>query len=222
MHQRAMPFAAHRFTLGAPQPRAVTRPASESEKLSAETAGARQRRRRQGLVPRDRLLARRGLHATRQDPRPRPCRLARHNLGRRGKIVSTAAASRHEVADRLEVTEGNALPLNSLATTSMLADVNGSHHLADRVRADVPAGVSRTTRSSKRCRGRRDHRRPASTADAPPPDPRTKPRSAPDLPNPTPFSVCPTYQVSAAPAERQRGRRLLQTVVGRRLPICPL
>jgi hypothetical protein len=27
--------------------------------------------------------------------------------------------------------------------------------------------------------------------------------------------VCPTYQVSAAPAERQRGRRLLQTVVGR-------
>ena len=92
------------------------------------------------------------------------CWRARQSLGRRGKIVPTAAARRHEHADRLEVAEGKTPPRNSLGTTSMLANVNRGDDLADRVRAALPARVSRTTWSSRRRRHRHDHRRPTSTA----------------------------------------------------------
>ena len=131
MHRRAMPFAAHRFTLGAPQPRAVTRPASESEKLSAETAGARQRRRRQGLVPRDRLLARRGLRPTRQDPRPRPvgapattsAAAVKSSPPRRFPATRSQIASRSRRATRFRSTASpppQCSPTSTAATTSRI------------------------------------------------------------------------------------------------------
>jgi len=92
------------------------------------------------------------------------CPRARHDLGRRGKMVCTAAGSRHELADRLDVAEGDALPPTSLATTSMVATFNASDNLTNRVRADLPVRTRRTTPLTEQRPRRHDHRASRSTA----------------------------------------------------------
>ena len=79
-------------------------------------------------------------------------------------MVFTAAAPRHELVDRTDLAETKTPPRNGLATTSMLANVNGSDDLADRVRADLPARASRTTPLTEQRLRRHDHRASRSTA----------------------------------------------------------
>ena len=142
----------------------------------------------------------RSARTPRQQPKSSTgtCRRARHHLGRRGKIVFTAAAltmsvqvgSRLRKARRLRATASTPPQCSPTSTASTTSQIGSAPTLA-LAQAEQPE-------PSKRHCPWQDHRARVHQPTASTSGSENQARSAPDPPNPTLFSVCPT-SISAAP-----------------------